>query len=62
MNDRFLTNQSACRIKQSILSGYGDFHKTLRFFLCTFLKLSQISKKETQYCYDFQKFITVIHR
>ena len=37
VNDRLLTNQGACRIKQSILFGYGNFHKS--FFLRTFLKL-----------------------
>ena len=30
-------HQGACRIKRSILFGYGNFHKS--FFLCTFLKL-----------------------
>ena len=38
MIDRFLTDQGDCRIEQSILSGYGNVHKTLSYFLCTFLK------------------------
>ena len=38
MIDRFLTDQGDCRIEQSILSGYGNVHKTLSYFLCIFLK------------------------